>query len=261
MLLLAAALTPACEKNAVQEIAGPQVGGASIKFFNFAVGSPGVNFYANDTKVTAISSTSCAILTDANREQCTTTGAESTTGVNYGGAGNGANGWYSDIAPGQYTLTGRIASATDKDLAIANLQANLAAGKSYSYYLSGIYNTAAKTAESFIVEDPIPPADYTVAYVRFVHAMSNANPMTLYANDRTTLVEVPVGTEVTYKAAGAFTALPPGSYDLGTRYAGSTTNAISRVNVGIAAGRVYTITARGNITSSSTILLDNTANR
>ena len=39
-------------------------------------------------------------------------GAESTTGVTYGGSANGANGWYSDIAPGQYTLSGRIASAT-----------------------------------------------------------------------------------------------------------------------------------------------------
>jgi len=37
-----------------------------VKFYNFSTGAPGVNFYANDTKLTAITST---------------TGAESTTGV------------------------------------------------------------------------------------------------------------------------------------------------------------------------------------
>ena len=44
---------------------------------------PGVNFYANDTKMTAISSTS---------------GSESTTGTAYGAVGN--SGIYSGIAPG-----------------------------------------------------------------------------------------------------------------------------------------------------------------
>jgi len=49
--------------------------------------APGVNFYANSTKITAISSV---------------TGAESTTGTAYGGAANG--GLYSAIAPGSYTF-------------------------------------------------------------------------------------------------------------------------------------------------------------
>ncbi len=56
LLVLLALLLPACEENAVLEIAGPPPGGSSIKFFNFAPGAPGVNFYANDTKVKATSS-------------------------------------------------------------------------------------------------------------------------------------------------------------------------------------------------------------
>ena len=67
--LLAVSLT-ACDKNAVQPLTGP-VAGSYIKFFNFGVGAPNVNFYANDTKITAIQST---------------TGTESTLGVAYGGA-------------------------------------------------------------------------------------------------------------------------------------------------------------------------------
>jgi len=265
MLLLAAALTTACEENAVQEIAGPPPGGAAVRFFNFGVNAPGVNFYANDVKVTAISSTTCATLTDANREQCTTTGAESTSGVNYGNVGSG--GYYSDVEPGQYTLSGRIAAATDKGLPISTLSTTLEVGKSYSFYQSGFYNTTAKAVEAFIVEDPIPAQmDYAVAYVRFVHAISNANAMTLYAKNTTSGTELPVGGAVAYKAAGAFTALEPGTYDLGARYTGSSSNAVSRTGVGFSAGRVYTITARGDITVTSSSAtnrpyLDNTANR
>jgi hypothetical protein len=259
MLLLAAALTPACEKNAVQDIADPPVG-ARIKFFNFGVGAPGVNFYANDTKMTAISSTSCTVITDANRELCTTTGSESTNGVNYGGAG--AGGFYSVIAPGQYVLRGTIAAATDKDLPISSLAVTIAPDRYYSFYQSGIYDAATKTVDAFIVEDPFTEnVDYSVAYVRFVNAISNADAMTLYATDGTAGTEVAAGAAVSYRSTGAFTLLPGGVYDLSTRYAGSGTNVISRTAVSFGAGRVYTIAARGDITDASTILLDNTANR
>lgn len=260
VLLLAAALTTACEENAVQTIAGPPAGGASIKFFNFAPGSPAVNFYANDAKVTAILATTCTVITDDNREQCTTTGAESTDGVAYGSAGNGANAWYSDIAPGQYTISGRIAAATNKGLAIASAQANLAAGKFYSFYMSGIYDATSKTADAFIIEDVLPPVDYTKAQVRFVNAISNSNPLTLYVKNTTTLAETAHGSATAYKSATAFIALEPGTYDLAVR-SGGTTNLITRLNVGFAEGRIYTITARGNVNTASTLALDNTANR
>jgi hypothetical protein len=248
ILLCAIALT-ACDKNAVQEIAGP-VEGARIKFFNFGIGSPSVNFYADDRKMTAISST---------------TGAESTAGVGYGGVGSA--GFYHAIAPGAYTFSGRIAATTDKDLAISTVPATLENGKHYSFYQSGVYNTTTKTVEGFVVEDVFPSEmDYTVAHVRFVNAIFNAQPMTLYARNTTTLAEVPVGGAVAYKSAGAFTALPGGVYDLSARYVGATGNAISRTAVSFVAGRVYTITARGDITVTSTTastrpFLDNTANR
>lgn len=264
MLLVAVAAAAGCDKNAVQQIAGPLTGGASVKFFNFSVGSPNVNFYVNNVKTTAVASTSCfnlATAADTIKAKCLAAGIEATTGVAYGSAGNGGNAWYSDLPPGQTTVQGRIAAATDKGLAIASAQANIEAGKYYSYYLSGIYNATAKTAESFIIEDPIPPTDYTVAYVRFVHAMAGVNPMRLYLINRTTLAELPIGgTEVAYKAGSAFIAVPVGAYDLATRYAGTATNVVTRTNVSFGLGRVYTITARGNIATASTILLDNTAN-
>ena len=247
--LLGAALLASCDKNTVQDITGP-FPSARIKFFNFGVNAPGVNFYANETKMTAILSG---------------TGTESTNGVTYGGVG--AGGAYSDIAPGSYTLTGRIAAATDKDLPIATVSTTIADGKFYSFYMSGFYDATAKTVDGFVVADPVAvPTDYAVATVRFVHAIANANPMTLYAKNTTTGVEVAVGAEVAYKAAGAFTALPAGVYDLNTRYTGSGTNVITRTAVSFSGGRVYTIGARGDITVISTSatnrpILDNTANR
>jgi hypothetical protein len=246
MLLCAAVLTAACEQNAVQDITAPAADGARIKFFNFGVGSPGVNFYANETKMTAILSA---------------TGNESTVGTNYGAAA--AAGFYSLIAPGQYTLSGRIAAATDKDLPISNLPATLVDGKFYSFYQSGQYDAANKRVDAFIVEDPfIDRFDYSVAYVRFVNAIFDANPMTLYATSRDEgAATVAIGAAVAYKSAGAFTAVPTGVYDLETRAAGSATPVMTRLGVSFVAGRVYTIAARGNMTVASTRFLDNTANR
>jgi Domain of unknown function (DUF4397) len=246
--LLCAAVLTSCDKNGVQDItAAPPA--SRIKFFNFGVNAPGVNFYANDTKMTAINSA---------------TGVESTTGVAYGLVGSG--GFYGGIAPGQYTLTGKIAATTDKDLAIASVAATIADGKYYSFYQSGFYNTAAKTVESFVVEDPVPAVDYTVAYVRFVNAISNSSAMTLYAQNTVTAAETALGAAAAYKAAGAFTSVPEGVYDLNTRVAGSATNVISRAAVSFLAGRVYTIGARGDMTvvsgtATNRPFLDNTANR
>jgi hypothetical protein len=248
-VLLCAAALSACGENAVQDINGP-IATAKVKFFNFAVNGPGVNFYAGSQKMTAISST---------------TGVESVTGTAYGAVGLG--GFYSTIAPGQYAMTGKIAATVDKDLVVSTVNATVADGKAYSVYLSGFYDATAKTVEGFAVEDAYPASiDYTVAYVRFVNAISNSTPQTLYAKNQTTTTEVAVGAAVAYKAGGAFTSLPPGVYDLSTRTAGSTTNAISRTSVSFVAGRTYTVSSRGDMTIVSTTatnrpFLDNTANR
>jgi hypothetical protein len=248
--LLLAGLLSSCGKDALQIITEPPAAASRIRFFNFGVGAPGVNFYANGTKMTAIVSAS---------------GAESTTGIVYGGVGAGGD--YSAIAPGQYTVTGKIAAATDKDLAISTVIATIEDGKYYSFYMSGFYNATAKTVDGFVVEDPFAaPTDTAVASVRFVNAISNASPMTLYAKNTTTAAEVAVGAEVAYKGAGAFTSLAAGVYDLSTRLTGSTTNAIARTGVSFLGGRVYTVGARGDITVVSTTAatrptLDNTANR
>lgn len=247
--LFCAGALSGCGDEALTNITEPPSSNSRIRFFHFGVLAPGVNFYADNTKMTAIATTTCS--TPPISEACTTTGSESTTGLAYSAVS--AGGAYLVIPPGQRTLTGKIAAATDKDLTIASITTNIEDGKFYSFYMSGLYNTTAKTSDAFVVEDPVvPPTDFSVATVRFVHAISNANPMTLYARDTTTKIEVPVGAQIAYKGAGAFTAIPAGVHDLSTRYAGVTTNAMARPAVTFLGGRVYTITARGDITVAPT---------
>ncbi|WP_053333610.1 DUF4397 domain-containing protein [Gemmatimonas phototrophica] len=250
-MLLGFVALAGCDKNAVQidSITEPTTG-ARVKFFNFGINAPPVNFYNGTTKVTAISST---------------TTAEATTGVAYGAVA--AGNLYVDLPAGAASFSGRISATVDKDLPISTIAGTLEAGKAYSVYLSGFYNTTTKQVEGFVVEDAFPTAfDYTSALVRFVNASPNSQPMQLSARSSTATADVTVGASVAYKAGGAFVALPAGAYDLFARTAGATTNAISRTGVSFIAGRVYTITARGDMTVTSTTatnrpFLDNSVNR
>lgn len=260
MLLVATAALSACEQNAVQQIAGPQEGGAAVKFFNFSVGSPAVNFYANDAKVTAIGTTLCWQLTPANQSQCTTAGLEPNSGVAYGSAGNGGSAWYSDMRSGQNNLQAKIAVETDKDLTIANMPANLTTGRFYSFYLSGIYDATTKTADSFILEDVLPSVDVTTAYVRFVNASANATPLTLVLTNTATSEVITLATGIAYQGGSEFVRVPSATYNLAARDPAAA-NVITRNTVAFANGRVYTITARGNPDAAATLFLDNTANR
>ena len=248
--VLAGALALAsCEKNAVQDITGV-VPAAKIRFFNFALGAPSVNFFANDTKVTAVLSTA---------------GTPLSTGVAQGGVASG--GLYTGVAPGTYQFSSQISDTTIKNVTVTKISQTVEAGKTYSFFMSGLYDATARTAEGFIIEDPYPATfDYTQSFVRFVNAIYNSSPMTLYAKNQTTGVEIPVGGAVAYKAGGVFAPVPSGIYDLSTRVAGSPTNVIVRTGVSFVLGNVYTIGARGDITVVSTTLanrpqLDNTLNR
>lgn len=251
--LVAAVVVASCgDKTGVRDISAPTAG-AAVKFFNYGVNAPAVNFYANDSKLSASTSTSCSdpvtgTTTDA---ACLSAGKEATTGTTYGTAGGTGSGVYSAVAPGSYTLSGHIATTTDHGLAISSTPATFDNGKFYSYYLSGIYNSTAKTVEGFVVEDPLPEIDQTKAYVRFLNAISNSQPMTLYAKQTTSGVEGPIGSDVSYKGAGTFITIPPSTYDLNTRVAGSSTNVITATGVAFTAGHVYTVGARGDITATS----------
>ncbi|MBW7934198.1 MAG: DUF4397 domain-containing protein [Gemmatimonadaceae bacterium] len=251
-VLLAASVLASCGKEAFPDITAP-LPQSQIKFFNFSVGAPGVYFYANNNKVSAIGATSVFINAKTGVD---TASSESTTGTTYGGVS--AGGYYSAIAPGSYDLTGKIAATTDNGLAVAKVTTTLSAGKNYSYYMSGAYDATAKSTDAFVVEDNFPATfDWTQAYVRFVNASSTSAPLTLYGTNTTTAApEAAIGAITAYKSGSAFVAVPQGSYNLAAKDAGGVSK-ITRTAVSFSSGRVYTITVRG----TTTLFLDNTTNR
>jgi hypothetical protein len=257
LVLLAGAIS-ACgllETNAVRDITTDVVPAARIKFHNYSPNSVQVNFFANTTKMSAISTTGCQPPpTAADTILCNTTGKESATGVAYGASASG--GLYMSIAPATYTLAAKMAA---KDTIIASASQAVDVNKYYSFFLSGNYNTTTKTSEAFVVEDPIPAGaiDYTKAYLRLVNAISDGTgPLNLTAKDTTTAIPiVTVNSAIAYKSAGTFVVLNEGIYNLAVLYNGASTNLIALTNQNLVGGRVYTVTARGITATASTLAL------
>ena len=256
--LVGAAALVACEKNAVQDITRPISGGAFIRFQNYGVNVPGVNFYANDQKVTALSAATCTPPTDP---KCIAAGIESTTGVAYGVSASGGN--YSMLSPGQYTLTGRIAATTDNGLAVSTMSTTLADGKFYSYILSGIYNAATKKSDAFIIEDVLPTSfDYSKASIRIVNASVNAPNIGVSSKLQGTSNNVLVGQQVQYKSASPFVTVEPGLTDLTVVLDGFPTPFVF-TGFNLFGGHLFTLTLRGDATVTGTngLTLTLTANR
>ena len=129
-------------RRSIQDITAP-LSGARIKFFNFGVNAPAVNFYANDTKVTAISTAAVRRRHDtATVRVCNTVGIEATTGTASGSPGSA--GLYSAVAPAQYTFNARVATTTDKGVQVAKAPMTLVDGSAYSFYVSGFYDGTTK---------------------------------------------------------------------------------------------------------------------
>jgi len=255
-ILLLSAIFCSCEKNGVHEIETVKTdAGAQIKFFNFGVNAPSMNFYANDQKVSAV---------------LNATGAESAAGVNYGSVFPITN--YAMLSPGNYTLKGIVSSTAtvNPNVTVANIPGNLETGKSYSLYTSGLFDATAKTIDGFIVEDNIPAASATNAHVRFVNSISNAaSGFDLVAKNTTTAAEIVIASNVAYKASSTFTEVPNGVYEVFARYPGNPANIITRNGTSVVsfiAGRAYTISSRGDMTvtgatATNRPFLDNTSNR
>jgi hypothetical protein len=268
-LLGLVALTACGEETRREEaITGPVVEPSAVRFFNFSVGAPTVQFFANDQQVTATNSATCNSAKNppvtATDTLCLLTGSQSATGVGYGAVA--AGGLYSGIDAGQYTFTARQMSSKGPTTTISTVPATIETGKYYSYYQSGFYNSTTKTSDAFIVEDDLPTTiDWSKVLVRFVNTIGNSQPMTLYAEDAETGAETALGGAVAYKTAGPFTALAPTSYKLHARTADGS-DKIVRENITFFPGHVYTITARGDMTVTKTTdtnfpFLDSTANQ
>lgn len=232
-LVLGAAALAACGDSGQTNITAP-TSGAKVLFINEAVGAPGVNFFADSAKITAV---------------LTSAGTPSPVGTGYGQMA--AGGYYTQVAAGQHTLSGKTSDTTTgkSNLPVSSAAATLAAGNWYSYYQSGVYNAATGQADAFVVQDQIPSTwDYTVANVRFVNAIANSGSGTLTVTDSTGKATA-IGAATGYKLASAYVPVPIGAY--GVSVAGLRGAAVTRGSVTLVGGRYYTIAARGDTTVTS----------
>lgn len=262
-VLLFGALLTSCkifDETAVQSIADTDpLPGSRIKFANFAPNSVGVNFFANDVKMTAVSATTCTPMptVDSLRTKCLAAGIESATGTAFGSLAAGER--YLTINPGQYTLTAKRASF---DTVVSTVAQAIEANKYYTFFMSGLYSaTGNPRADAFVLEDVMPAGapDFSVAHVRFVNAISNGTgDLNLFVTPVATPTppEVAIGSATAYKAASGFIAVPAGTYNLRIAYTGAGTNLITRTGISLVGGRVYTITARGSTATASTLAAD-----
>ncbi|SMD04843.1 DUF4397 domain-containing protein [Pedobacter nyackensis] len=249
ILSVVALLFSSCEKNAVQVI-DSLPNGPFVRGYNFAVNGPSVNFYVNDTKISATNST---------------TGIEATTGVAYAGIFPANNNYLSLSNTGSVVFKTIIPSkaSANPGVVIATVPATIEAGKYYSLFTSGVYDATAKTTSGFILEDALPAPDTSVAYVRFVNTVPNAtNGFDLKAVNTTILNQVVIAPVIAYKAASGFTKVPNGVYNLTSVSANVPANyTITRNTVSFSKGFVYTIASRGSVTVAGNLGLDLTRNR
>ncbi len=248
ILILSAFFFSSCEKTAVQQIDAPP-SGAFVRAYNFAVSGPSINFYIDNTKISATTSA---------------TGVEANTGVAYAGIFPANNSYLVQPTVGNVNFITKLPStvATDGGRVIASIPATVEKGKYYSFFTSGIYNATAKTTDGFVLEDVIPAIDTGFAYVRFVNTISNTTTGFNMTGVHTVTNEQVAFAGVTpYKGATAFLKVPGGVYNLTSVSTGSTTYTITRNAVSFAKGFVYTIATRGNVTVAGNTGLDLTRNR
>ncbi len=248
-----------CKKNAVVDITTPY-SGAQFKFYNFAINAPSVNFYVNDVKTAATSSA---------------TGFEAAAGTGYGGV-TPVRG-YSLTPEGNGVVFKAITSSTmvsvpatgqGPSIEVASATADVKNGKNYSFYTSGIYDYTTKKSDAFIIEDILPAADTSIAYIRLVNPGHNTSTLSLEltqtfnvpGNPPLVVVTTPI-TGIAYKAASVYIAVKQGAYSLRLIDAASG-KVVTRAATVFLKERLYTFTLRGNlITGVPAAFLDFTENR
>lgn len=241
-----------CEKNTIQKIdSAPK--GAFVRFYNFALSGPSVNFYIDDAKISANSSA---------------TGIEATTGVNYGGIFPANNSYVSIENTGDVSFKTIVPSTAtaNPNVTIVSVNTSIEPDKYYSFFTSGVYNATTKTTSGFVVEDILPAVDTSMAYVRFVNTFpNNLNGFSLKAVNTNTLEEFVITAPISFQGSSAFLKVPGAVYNLiATSSNVPMSYTITRKDVSLSKGFVYTIASKGDptvTTGANLPSLDLTRNR
>lgn len=239
-------------------IRAPSSDHGQVRFYNFVINGPTVNFYANGVKSTAITST---------------TGQEAANGVGWGGTH--PNVGYVEIPAGSDVT---IESITPKNMLIPTNNINNYEGgivtsslsipkieplKQYSVYLSGYWDKVNKKSKSFYIKDEMPGVDTSKVFVRFVNSgVEEGGDLKFIVTNRDTLIGTYlIDDKIPYGSASKFVAVPYGTYNLKIYTASG--DSLIRNGVALNPDRVHTFALRGDILSKKAPLpfIDNVQNR
>ena len=237
ILCAVALIATACDENAIPELTEPVAEDSTfVKFFLNSDDAPAVNFYFDDKKVSAVSSS-----TD-----------DEVKGNAYG----------SVFPSNAYALISAAAvNINAKDLegnTIATMSFTFENDKHYSAYLLGNEGSY----EIFVLEDPLPVADNVKIYWRFVNTMTNIPFAVDVFAVKAAVAEtedapaqpvkiVPLGNGLAFKQAGDYKELEPGKYvfkifESGSDYDIETSDPYIQNTITLASkGRVYSTQIRG----------------
>jgi hypothetical protein len=222
------------ENTAYEKISPGDPKYSYLKILNLSPASPALTFYMDGAKFSSALST---------------LGTEN--------AGYAYNGLFPDLGyavttPGSRNLTGKILStaAADANLEVFNTTITPEAGKYYTIYTTGQYNTTTKKIpSSLMVEDNRPGLDTSKIYVRMVNLATGSPNLDL-------VKDVATGTKiisnVAYGTATTWTEIPslgPGaspSIKVFINPTGTTTPLLAAGSTfALTKGRAYTIYVRG----------------
>ncbi len=250
-----------CKKSVITQY-GDTASGISIKFLHTAPGTPAVDGYVNNVKITPVSSIS---VTD------NTVVTSVVTGISYNYFG--ATATYLGLFPGSNyatvpsgsTAIKVVASTTAPVLAstqtsapgavIGSATQNTVNGSAYSVFALGLSGSATSPLGIKVVEDKFPTAGPGKAYVRFAYMIPNGIPVDVSATatlvGATTATTTTLTSNIAYSNVSDFVAVnvnPAGltNYTFQMYLTGTTTK-LGTVSaaVSLAPGRYYTIIGRG----------------
>ncbi len=142
---------------------------------------------------------------------------------------------YLSLPAGEYRI--QVSPAGQTDPIVIDATVALEAGTAYTVAATGLLG-ADDLSPVVLVDDRAPAMDQ--AEVRFVHASPDAPAVDVAVAGGPVLFE-----NVSFREAGAYLGVEPGSFDLEVRLSGTDTVALSVPGVTLQAGKTYTVFAIG----------------
>lgn len=202
-----------------------------LRFINITPGSPNINFYLNDVRITGAYNA-----------------LSGESGFGYNTIFPNLSGQYLPITPGTNKIDAKIVSSAtvDKGLNVLNTSINTNGGRYYTLFTTGSYNTTdKKIPSSYLLEEVKPVLDTTKVFVRLVNLYSGGPAAIDMIQPSTGRVLI---SNVTYNSASAFVEIPlPGQVNIYQfNNAGTATpTAPGQLTTTLTKGQAYTFILRG----------------